>query len=485
MKDYNRLIQELVQHSAEEEWLEFKENWYEPNGIGEYISALSNAAASCKREFGYLIWGVRDDDHKIVGTNFDYKIKIKNEPFEHHLARKTTPDIAFRFITLNIDGKKLVILEISAANKVPTSFDGIRYIRIGSSKVNVSRYPDREAALFAVLNTQEKTIENTESKYQDLCFNMLFTYYSGKGITLKEETFRQNLGFLTKDGKYNILAQLLSDDSKTPVRVSIFLGETRNSPLYSIKEFGNTCMLFSLDNVLRYADVVNIVQACERDRIMTRKDVPLFDMEAFREAAVNAFLHNKWTDLNAPMISVYSNRIEIISRGARHPKQTKEGFFMGESIPVNQALSDIFLQLHISERSGRGVPIITEKYGRDIFDFRENSIAVSFPFNRIQTYIPETYKPGNLKEEKAPYHADSAPPAASKPNFLSLNPRRKQILRELKKNPYLTQRELKDIIGAGISATENNIRFLRESGFIERIGSKKSGHWELKLHIPN
>ena len=39
-------------------------------------------------------------------------------------------------------------------------------------------------------------------------------------------------------------------------------------------------------------------------------------------------------------------------------------FFQGESVPVNQKLSDMFLQLHISERSGRGVPKIVEAYGR-------------------------------------------------------------------------------------------------------------------------
>ena len=56
-----------------------------------------------------------------------------------------------------------------------------------------------------------------------------------------------------------------------------------------------------------------------------------------------------------------------------------EGFFLGESIPVNEKLSEIFLQLHISEKSGRGVPKITEMYGKDAFSFRENSfVNVSF-----------------------------------------------------------------------------------------------------------
>ena len=72
-----------------------------------------------------------------------------------------------------------------------------------------------------------------------------------------------------------------------------------------------------------------------------------------------------------------------LSRGTLAPKQTLEGFFLGESVPVNRCLSDIFLQLHISERSGRGVPIIKQVYGKDAFEFRENAIVVTVPFEKI------------------------------------------------------------------------------------------------------
>ena len=84
------------------------------------------------------------------------------------------------------------------------------------------------------------------------------------------------------------------------------------------------------------------------------------------------------------MITVYSDRIEILSRGTLPPGQTLDGFYAGESVPVNQRLSDMFLQLHISERTGRGVPKITEIYGRETYEFRENSIVVSIPLTRVQ-----------------------------------------------------------------------------------------------------
>ena len=342
------------------------------------------------------------------------------------------------------------------AKKVPTAFNGIRYIRIGSSKVNIAKYHDREANLFEILRNKEETIETRESEYQDLTFERLFTYYAGRGISLKNETFKKNLGLQTNNGKYNLMAQLLSDDSHMPVRVSIFSGETKASPLYSVKEFGNTCILLSLDKVLEYADVINIIQADERRRLTTRKDIALFDASAFREAVINAFVHNKWVDENAPMITVYSNRIEILSRGTLDPRQTKEGFFRGESVPINKKLSDIFLQLHISERSGRGVPKIIDIYGREAFDFRKNSIAVNIPFNKIKKikYSDESHK------------------------FLS--PRRRQILEEIRSNPNVTQTQLAIIVGVGLAAVEKNIRFLKENGYIERIGANKTGYWKVK-----
>ena len=267
------------------------------------------------------------------------------------------------------------------------------------------------------------------------------------------------MGLKTEEGEFNILAQLLSDNSHFPLRVSIFDGETKGANLFSVREFGNDCLLYSLDELLRYGDVLNLIQADETDRVVERKEVPLFDNKAFREAVINAVLHNKWLEGNEPMISVFSDRIEILSRGTLAPAQTMEGFFLGESIPVNEKLSEIFLQLHISEKSGRGVPKITEMYGKDAFSFRENSIVVTIPFERIN-------KVGNKVGKKV---GDKKP----------LNSRRQKIISEMRDNPNITTAELHNILGVSETAVENNISFLRENGYIERVGSKKAGYWKV------
>ena len=57
------------------------------------------------------------------------------------------------------------------------------------------------------------------------------------------------------------------------------------------------------------------------------------------------------------VFTVYEDRIEILSRGTLAPNQTIDGFFAADSVPVNAKLSEIFLQLHISEKYSHKIKI--------------------------------------------------------------------------------------------------------------------------------
>ncbi|HCE78963.1 MAG TPA: transcriptional regulator [Lachnospiraceae bacterium] len=459
--DVKTIVPELCAYNDEQEWFEFKVNWFEPVALGEYISALSNAAAYHHRKYAFFVWGVNNDTHEIEGTDFNQYCEYKKEPYQNYLARNLSPSINFSFDEDEIGGKRVVLLTIPAATELPTAFNDSRYIRIGSSKCNLKDYPKREVELFKILDSRVETIETKPAKYQDLSFSKLFGFYGSRGIVLNEKTFVKNLGLKNENGEFNMMAQLLSDDSHIPLRVSIFEGKTKGSNLFSVREFGNNCLLYTLDELLRYGDVLNLIQADERERVVERKDVPLFDNKAFREAVINAVLHNQWVSGKEPMISVFSDRIEILSRGTIPPAQTIEGFYLGESVPVNEKLSEIFLQLHISEKSGRGVPKITEVYGKDAFTFRENSIVVTIPFTRISEQQVGN-KVGNEVGNKKP-----------------LNSRRKKIIAEMRDNPNVTTAELHTMLGISETAVENNITFLKDNGYIERVGAKKNGYWKV------
>ena len=152
------IIRDLCAYEDEQEWFEFKENWFQPETLGEYVSAMSNAAAFHYRKFAFFVWGVNNDAHEIVGTTFNQYREYRNEPYQNYLARNLSPSVNFSFEEASIDGKRLVALVIPAAEEIPTAFKDKRYIRIGSSKAALKDYPKREIQLFKILSGRVETI---------------------------------------------------------------------------------------------------------------------------------------------------------------------------------------------------------------------------------------------------------------------------------------------------------------------------------------
>ena len=74
-RELNILISELRSFPTETEWIEFKTN--NDLELGEYLSALSNSSCIHDKAFGYLVFGIEDKTHRIIGTNFDPNSKGK------------------------------------------------------------------------------------------------------------------------------------------------------------------------------------------------------------------------------------------------------------------------------------------------------------------------------------------------------------------------------------------------------------------------
>ena len=463
-------ILDLINNNNECEWIEFKENWFNPEQLGEYISSLSNGAALKGQPYGYFIWGVQDKTRTIVGTSFNYQIDYKKEPLENYLARNLNPSIHFKFEDYKDLG--LVVLKIPCAEKYPTSFNGKRFLRIDSSKACLYDYPYREVDLFKVLSEGKPSLIKEESNNQELTFGGLLTYYASKGIYLNNDTYKKNLKLITND-KYNKLAELLSDQNPYTFRISTFAGKTKADVLYSVKDYGYKCILLSLEEILSYFEAINIPQADEENRKVERLETLLFDPDAIREAIVNAVVHNKWIDGNAPQIAVFTDRIEILSHGGIPFGQTQKGFLLGESKPVNNELSDIFLQLHISERTGRGVPTIIKAFGEKSIRFEDSFIIVTIPYNFINSINTSVVSIGTgVKNE-------GIKEGITEGIKLYLNRNQERILNEIRNNPNITTIMLVNKLNVSDATVERALAFLKKNSIIKRIGSNKTGYWKV------
>ena len=147
----SRLVDELRQLSTETEWVEFKENYHDPRMIGEYISALANSACLKHKPKGYLLFGIQDKTHAVVGTSYDpYDTKGKgNQDLLPWITTGLSPNPDFEVYIVEHPGGRVVLFEINPARDGPVRFYGQSFIRVGSSTTNLKQHPEKERAIWA------------------------------------------------------------------------------------------------------------------------------------------------------------------------------------------------------------------------------------------------------------------------------------------------------------------------------------------------
>ena len=148
--DLTALLDRLRAEPRETEWLEFKANRYEPQVLGEYLSALANSACLLGMPRGYPVFGIEDGSHAVVGTGFDPQAeKGKGEQLlPLWLSRGLQPNVGFEIHAFVYHGKRVVLFEVHPAFDRPVKFYGTAYVRDGTSKTELAKYPEKERAIW-------------------------------------------------------------------------------------------------------------------------------------------------------------------------------------------------------------------------------------------------------------------------------------------------------------------------------------------------
>ncbi|MCI9146637.1 MAG: winged helix-turn-helix transcriptional regulator [Hungatella sp.] len=252
------------------------------------------------------------------------------------------------------------------------------------------------------------------------------------------------------------MASILADSNSYSIKVAVFRGRDKTD-LIKRNEYGYKCMLVAVKQVLDYMEALNDTVVDVGGSL--RQERQMFDFSCFREAWLNACLHNRWSRQTPPAVYMFDDRIEIISMGGLPDGLTLDEFYEGKSKPVNLELQQIMVQLDYIEQTGHGVPLIVSKYGKEVFDITENFITVTIPLNKAVKK--------NLQKTKE----------------YVLNECDKKILNLIKENSYITVHELSGRIGIGMTTVMKHIRVLKEKGVVERRGSKKKGQWIVREEI--
>ncbi len=365
------LVRELCKLPRETEWLEFKDSNADPQEIGEYLSALANAAAYNGKAFAYLVWGVEDGTHHVVGTRFSPSTSKKgNEPLETWLLRLLAPKIHFRFYELAMEGQPVVLLEIGQAFRHPVRFQNEAFIRIGAVKKPLKDAPDRERALWRVFDqTPFERVIAVERVEADEVLRLLdYPAY----FDLLERSLPADrdaiLAALADDGLierceaggWNItnlgailFAKRLDDFAglrRKTARVIQYRGTSRVETLK--EQVGTNGYASGFEGLIGYVN--GLLPSNEVIGQALRRTVPMFPELAIRELVANALIHQDFFVTGAgPMVEIFDDRIEITNPG--EPLVDTRRFVDTPPKSRNETLASLMRRFRICEERGSGI----------------------------------------------------------------------------------------------------------------------------------
>lgn len=330
-EEIKKVIQNLLKLPSETEWAEFKHNFHSPEEIGQLLSALSNGACLNNKKHGYLVFGVENATHKVLGTDFKPSQKKKgNEEIVHWLAQRLNPRVDFVVHELDIDGKPVSVFEIEATRNQPVDFINIAYIRVGNIIRQLREFPEKERKIW---NKQphipyEKEIA-LSSLSPDEIVSLLDTQSFFESLKLPYPTSRdgvleklQSEHLIEHHNTYSVtnlggilfakdLAKFPGLSRKAP-RVVVYKGKNKIETLKD--QTGTKGYAVAFKNLVEYInDQLPINEAIES---AIRTTVRVYPEIAVRELVANALIHQDFSISGAgPMIEIYSDRIEMTNPG--------------------------------------------------------------------------------------------------------------------------------------------------------------------------
>jgi len=446
-------IQQIKQ--GESKTLEFKEKLPSNESIAKTVIAFSNTAG------GKLVI-VISDDLKIIGIDdnnlFEIKDKIASIVYD-----SCYPNILPEIYTLTIQDKLLLVIEVFRGNLIPYYLkkekrENGTYLRLGAT--------NRKAGIENIieLERQRNNISYDEEINYSIDFNKLdlspiYNEFKKQDKHLDINKLK-NLKLIKEESSKiyatNALLIALGYYEHCEVKCARFKGTTME--IFIDKKEYKLDIFSTLQKTLAF--IQNHINLRGEIKGLYRVDSYEIPTEALREAIINALIHRDYTNFGKDIkVGIYDDIVNIVSPGGLPHNITLEDVNNGRSETRNKILANLFKELELIEKWGTGINRIKRlciKKGlrEPIFDEKNDFIDIEF-FRENKKTTQETtqeIKKGSTKEK---------------------------IVQYIIENKYITRDELASKIGVSTNAIKQHLANLKKENKIKRIGSTKSGHWEI------
>jgi ATP-dependent DNA helicase RecG len=381
-RDLITLVDRLRALPSETEWLEFKRNNTDPQAMGEYLSALANEACLLGETKGYLVFGVDDATHAVVGTTFDpYTATGKgNQHLLPWLSAQLEPNPGVEPWVVDHPSGRVVVLAVGPAQNRPVLFAGKAYARAGASKVELQKHPEKERALWT---------RGTDWS-AEVCDRATVDDLDPVAVTKAREQFRvkhpsqaseidgwDTTTFLNK-------ARLLKRGAVTHAAL-LLLGRSESTTLLSpavakvswiLKDAGNReldyehigpPLLLAGDRLLQR--IRNLTVRAMPSGTLFPQEITQYDPWVLREALHNAIAHQDYRRQARITVVEFPDRVRLDNIGEFLPGSVSK--VIEQDAPQlsyrNPFLADAMVELNLIDTQGGGIKRMFETQRRRSF----------------------------------------------------------------------------------------------------------------------
>lgn len=434
-------IEALIQ-TGEGYKLEFKENI--DKSLVKEVCAFANA------EGGTILIGVTDS-HQLKPINIDNSLLSQVQDTINQIE----PKIKVNINTVN----GILIIDIPKGIAKPYACSEGFFLRLGANSQKLTRNEIAEMFQQEGVITFD-ALENHKAEFAndfDMVSYKQFLSKARMSNLLEPKQVLLNLGCITEDEKFTNAGVLFFTKSiEFLIRQAIctcvlYKGITKVKILDRKDYSGN--MLDNIDNAVKFVQRhTNLEYRIEH---IQREEIPEILEIALRETIVNAFAHRYYFEQGSNiLIEVFDDRVTITSFGGLPPGLPVKDFGR-KSVQRNPIIADLLHRVNYIEKVGTGIQRIKDA----VLQLGKGTVEFQYSENWFEVIFSRSVKLGSENS--------------------SLKSSEK-ILELIKYNPNITIAELAKHLKITTRAIAKNIKSLKNTGKLERIGADRSGHWQIK-----
>ena len=529
MLDIESTLDKLLATKYETETIEFKEakDNFSFDELGKYFSALSNEANLHNEECAWLVFGVEDKKHIIVGTNYRNDAKSLNS-LKEEIGKQTSENLTFIEIyecfRKNVEGenKRILLFQIPAAPRgMPIAFKRIHYGRDGEAAVGLSVEKFERIRAQNVANDwsaeiiPNATIENLSKEAIELARKM----YAEKNPRLADDikhwddqTFLNNAR-LTREGRITnttilLLGKRESEDLILPALSQItWILKDRDGLVKDYEHF--FCPLIIATEKVRQK-IRNLTYRYMTDESIFPKETLQYDPYIIREALNNCIAHQDYSKTGRITVQEHEDDYLIFCNCGNFIPGSIENVLNAEysaSNYRNPFLATAMVNLNMIDTVGSGIlkMFLAQKkrcFPLPDYDFSNHEVRMKLygkflDIDYSKRLLNEDFSLSEVIEldKKQKLEIKTKPTMATKSTndpksgLKSIKwpekwpkkwPEKCQTIYDaIKENKNITIPELEKLCDTGHTTIKKMLNEMQNEGYIKHEGTPNGGHWEI------